>query len=97
MTINKRKKEILSLLVQADIYISIESLTKELGITRSTVYRDIKGINDWLERLHLQPIQHARQKGFYLNFAEMASIRKNLDDLHWTVNTSFQRQSEEPG
>lgn len=93
MTINKRKIEILSLLVQADIYISMESLTKELGITRSTVYRDIKSINDWLERLHLQPIQYARQKGFYLNFAEMASIKSKLGRL--TLDHQYQLSATE--
>lgn len=93
MTINKRKKEILSMLIQTDLYTSMKTLTKGLGITRSTVYRDIKGINEWLERHHLQPVQHARNKGFYFNPAEKARIKTKLGKL--TLDPEYQLSAKE--
>ncbi|WP_102264503.1 BglG family transcription antiterminator [Mesobacillus jeotgali] len=93
MTINKRKKEILSRLIRMDLYISMKTLTEELGVTRSTVYRDIKGINDWLEKHHLQPVQYARNKGFYLNPVEKASIKNKLGKL--TLDPEYQLSAKE--
>lgn len=93
MTINKRKKEILSMLIQRDLYIPLKTLTKELGITKSTVYLDIKGINGWLERHHLQPVQHARNRGFYLNPAEKASIKNKIGKL--TLDPEYQLSAKE--
>lgn len=82
MTLNEREKWILRKLADSDSYIPVETITKQWGVSRSTVYRDIKGINDWLKSLHLQPIQHSWKKGFYLDFHEKALIKERLGQLN---------------
>ena len=81
MTFNVRKKGILSRLVQADSYVSVDILTKEWDVAISTVYRDIKDINKWLESLGFQPIRLVRNAGFYLETTEKAYIKKALGRL----------------
>lgn len=78
MTLSARKIGILIRLVKAESPIAIEVFSGDLKVSRSTVYRDIKRISEWLEKHHLQPVYHARNEGFYLDSREKRLIKERV-------------------
>ncbi|MCS7460297.1 BglG family transcription antiterminator [Paenibacillus doosanensis] len=56
----------LTLLLDAADYVSLEELMQKLGISRRTVYYDMDKINGWLKAIHLPPVEYVRTAGYYL-------------------------------
>jgi transcriptional antiterminator len=93
MTLNARTIGILNRLVQVDGPVPIETFIEEWGITRSTVYRNIKGITYWLEKHGLQPVYHSRNEGFYLVQEEKTFIKTKLGRLE--LDREYERSPKE--
>ncbi|MBS8265733.1 transcription antiterminator [Mesobacillus boroniphilus] len=93
MSLNARKVGILNMLMQTESYVSAGSVIAEWKIAESTVYRDITGINDWLERQKLQPVKHARTNGFYLDACEKVFIKEKLGRLN--LDSEYHRSPRE--
>ncbi|MCM3663666.1 transcription antiterminator [Mesobacillus subterraneus] len=93
MTLNARRIWILNRLLQADSYIPLAEIIREWEITRSTVYRDIKEISDWLESNSLQPVCYIRKHGFCLETNEKIFIKEKVSRI--ALNPDYHRSARE--
>ncbi|MCD8502409.1 MAG: BglG family transcription antiterminator, partial [Bacillaceae bacterium] len=66
MILDERCTQLVTSLCNADDYISIDSLTNQLGISKRTIYYDVQKINDWLAERKLAPVKKKHGKGYYL-------------------------------
>lgn len=81
MTLDKRSTAILTTLVNEDSYVSITELTKQLNVSRRTIYYDIEKINNWLMDAGLDNVQHVRFAGFILSDKAKKSIPNKLNEM----------------
>ncbi|WP_332634348.1 BglG family transcription antiterminator [Halalkalibacter flavus] len=66
MVLDERCTQIITILLNANGYTSVEMITNQIGISKRTFYYDIQKINKWLEGNKLQPVKKDHGKGFYL-------------------------------
>jgi mannitol operon transcriptional antiterminator len=81
MSLDQRSTAILSHLVKAQTFVSIEEITEKFHISRRTIYYDIGKINDWLIENHLPIVKHVRSTGFILEEEAIIQIPKKLGTL----------------
>nr|WP_175476208.1 BglG family transcription antiterminator [Evansella caseinilytica] len=59
----------ISMLLAANTCVSVEALAGRLGVSKRTVYYDMKKINDWLKDKKLTEVRKKHGKGYYLEEA----------------------------
>ena len=69
MTLDERCTQIITVLFNSSGYVSVDRITNQLGISRRTVYYDVKKFNSWLEENQLHPVQKKHGEGYYLEQA----------------------------
>ncbi|WHY77354.1 BglG family transcription antiterminator [Neobacillus sp. WH10] len=67
MSLDQRSMAILSYIVKASTYVSLQEISEKFNISRRTIYYDIEKINDWLKENRLQSVKQVRSAGFYLD------------------------------
>lgn len=77
MTLDERCTQIITVLLNANEYVSVDRLTSQLGISKRTVYYDFPKINSWLESNNLEPVKKKYGKGYYLE-EESRKVASNL-------------------
>jgi len=70
--------EILEYLCYKDEYVSVQQLADEKGISRRSVYYDVRKINEWLEDQDISPIEIERKKGILIDQEKKERIRFKL-------------------
>ncbi|GAA0485342.1 BglG family transcription antiterminator [Salinibacillus aidingensis] len=81
MTLDKRSVHILNLFLDRDDFYTVQELSKKVGISRRTVYYDLKKINAWLSEHQLEKIQQQKGTGFYLKKSVKAEIPELINEL----------------
>ncbi|MDC3418552.1 BglG family transcription antiterminator [Aquibacillus salsiterrae] len=66
MTLDERCTQIITMLLNADTYVSIDRLTSQLRVSKRTVYYDVQKINTWLDEYKLDPVKRKYGKGYFL-------------------------------
>jgi mannitol operon transcriptional antiterminator len=66
MVLDERCTQIITILLNANGYTSVEMITDQIGISKRTFYYDIQKINKWLKGNKLRPVKIDHGKGFYL-------------------------------
>lgn len=82
MTLDNRSSAILTRLIEAPSYVSIQELMELMNVSRRTIYYDVQRINDWLEENALLPVQYIRGTGFYLEKDTKEAIPKKMKALN---------------
>ena len=70
--------EILNYLLYQDGYTTVVQLAEEKGISKRSVYYDIRKINEWLEAQELTPLEIKRKKGIWIDEEQKTLIRTKL-------------------
>lgn len=70
--------EILNYLLYQDGYTTVVQLAEEKGISKRSVYYDIRKINEWLEAQELTPLEIERKKGIWIDEEQKTLIRTKL-------------------
>ena len=81
MSLDKRSTALLSYLLKAKTYVTVQELSEKFHISRRTTYYDIGKINDWLEENNLPPVKHVRSAGFLLEEEAAAQVPNKLGTL----------------
>ncbi|MEH7299145.1 BglG family transcription antiterminator [Neobacillus drentensis] len=81
MSLDKRSTALLSYLLKAQSYVTVQELSEKFHISRRTTYYDIGKINDWLEENNLPPVKHVRSAGFLLEEEAAAQVPNKLGTL----------------
>ncbi|MBO8162862.1 MAG: BglG family transcription antiterminator [Brevibacillus sp.] len=63
---DQRSTLLLTLLLFADRFLTIEEIAVKMQVSRRTVYYDLQKVNHWLQEHHLEPVEHVRSSGLYL-------------------------------
>ena len=92
MSLTQRSTAILSHLVKAKTFVSVEELIEKFHISRRTIYYDIEKINDWLKENNLPAVKHVRSAGFML---EEEAINKVPDKLSFLKTDHYEYSAKE--
>lgn len=84
--LDKRCEEILKLLVYSNNSIKVEELSSSIGVSRRSIYYDLKKINDYLEANHIEPLEQHRSKGIVLTKQQKEGIRALAMNNNKTVH-----------
>lgn len=89
MSLDERSTAILTKLVNADSYTTMQELVEGFSISRRTVYYDIEKINGWLKDQQIAPIQYIRSTGFFMESTAKERVPKQLQSLEtWQYDYS---------
>lgn len=88
---DKRSSAILRLLIESDMYLSIEELASSLNVSKRTIYNDIEKINHWLTDEYGSQIEKVRGKGIFIRDKVKLEIRSSID----RENISYYEYSKE--
>lgn len=70
--------ETLEYLLYKEDYVSVQQLADEKGISKRSVYYDIRKINEWLESQKISPLEIERKKGLLIDKEQKEKIRSSL-------------------
>ncbi len=73
--------EILKQLLYKDGYMTIQQIADEKGISKRSVYYDIRKINEWLEAQNIEPLEIERKKGILIEKEAKEVIRTRLKEI----------------
>ncbi|TFJ91256.1 BglG family transcription antiterminator [Lentibacillus salicampi] len=76
---DQRSTVVLSNIVKADSYISVEKLANLLNVSRRTIYNDLDKINHWLKDQNLSQVKQVRGKGLYLEGSVKNQLWKKVN------------------
>lgn len=79
--LDMRCYEILEQLLYTDEYVSVAQIADEKGLSKRSVYYDIKKINEWLEAQKLPLLEIERKKGIFIAKDQKEQIRRNLKEI----------------
>lgn len=77
--LDTRAQNILTLLLNAQDYISNQQMAAMLNVSKRSIYYDLNKINDVLKELKCQEVHVERGKGFYLSDEQKNILRRYLD------------------
>ena len=55
--LDKRCEDILKILIYSNNYVKVDELANSIGISRRSIYYDLKKINDFLSFNQIEPLQ----------------------------------------
>ena len=70
--LDRRCTDILKMVVYAGGYVSVSTITDQLGISKRSAYYDIEKICDWLRENGLPELERDRRKGIRVSEEEAA-------------------------
>jgi transcriptional antiterminator len=82
LVLNARSVGILVRLVRSHSFVLAEELGREIGISRATVAKDVKTVNQWLQGHDLDTIRFRRSAGYYFEDAARISVKEKLGELN---------------
>lgn len=74
--LDKRCEDILKILIYSNNYVKVDELANSIGISRRSIYYDLKKINDFLSFNQIEPLQQHRSNGIILNEQQRQQIRQ---------------------
>lgn len=77
--LDTRAHNILTLLLNAQDYISNQQMVALLNVSKRSIYYDLNKINEVLKELKCQEVHVDRGKGFYLSDEQKSILRRYLD------------------
>lgn len=87
--LDTRCKYILNMLLQAPSYVSIQDIKNIKNISRRSVYYDLNKVNEWLETIHIDPIEVERNKGILISEEKRYQIKQELQTINHMNNYVF--------
>lgn len=84
VALDERSCMILHTLCRAQKPLPIEEISKQLHISKRTVYYDLEKINGWLENQGLAPVEHLRSSGLLMpvdSKKRVPVVMQNIDSL----------------
>ena len=85
--INERCRKILTLLLMAEDYISLQQLAEETGVSKRSVYYDLCKVNEWLTEQGISELEVVRGKGILISEKDKNMINEVID--HKEVEESY--------
>ena len=85
--INERCRKILTLLLMAEDYISLQQLAEETGVSKRSVYYDLCKVNEWLTEQGISELEVVRGKGILISEKDKYMINEVID--HKEVEESY--------
>lgn len=73
--------EILEQLLYKDGYMTVQQIADEKGISKRSVYYDIRKINEWLEAQNIETLEIERKKGILIEKEVKEVIRTRLKEI----------------
>ena len=80
--ISERGKRLLDVLLAQTDYITMDTLTKILDVSRRTVYYDISKVNIWLVQAGMPALEIVREKGLFIPYKDRERINNCLDEYY---------------
>ena len=88
-SLDRRCTDILKMVVYAGGYVSVSTITDQLGISKRSAYYDIEKICDWLRDNGLPELERDRRKGIRVSEEEAAKIQELLFHDKKSAHRSF--------
>ena len=83
--LDKRCEDILKILIYSNNYVKVDELANSIGISRRSIYYDLKKINDFLSFNQIEPLQQHRSNGIILNEQQRQQIRQLTSSSKKTI------------
>lgn len=81
MQIEARNKKMLSYLINANDYVSIDTLSKQFNLSRRSVYYMIEKTNEWLCEQSIPRLEVERKKGIFITSLQKELIEKIFSNV----------------
>ena len=95
--ISERGKRLLDVLLAQTDYITMDTLTKILDVSRRTVYYDISKVNIWLEQAGMPALEIVREKGLFIPYKDRERIIRCLETNNEKTVYIFSPEERERG
>ena len=83
--LDKRCEDILKILIYSNNYVKVDELANSIGISRRSIYYDLKKINDFLSFNQIEPLHQHRSNGIVLNEQQRQQIRQLTSSSKKTI------------
>ncbi|MBT9281088.1 MAG: PTS sugar transporter subunit IIA [Hydrogenibacillus schlegelii] len=79
--LDRRSTNLLYRLLQAVEPLTLEECSRDLGVSKRTLYYDLRKINDWLRTNRLPPVQRRPNAGIYLTEVTKSKVLQLMSEI----------------